>query len=168
MGSLFPFIGSEDKTHLCSCADAISTFCKVFMLRLPLRPTQRVIHYSSGVKRRREDSSDEAEKSQVAVTPSRPRNAKRKRQSSPFRRVRTEEIELFTCKDGKQLDNRMAVDVVGGVVGWGKKAHEQLKTVKGKKFTVKGLQRIRFDQIFSMKRTRKSEEATQEVRSIRL
>merc|ERR1712037_1047640 len=89
----------------------------------------------SGVKRRREDSSDEAEKSQVAVTPSRPRSAKRKRQSSPFRRVRTEEIELFTCKDGKQLDNRMAVDVVGGVVGWGKKAHEQLKTVKGKKFT---------------------------------
>ncbi len=52
--------------------------------------------------------------------------------------MRTEEIELFTCKDGKQLDNRMAVDVVGGVVGWGKKAHEQLKTVKGKKFTVKG------------------------------
>ena len=89
--------------------------------------------YFSGQKRRREDSPDEA---QMAVTPSKPRNAKRKRQSSPFRRVRTEEIELFTCQGGKQLDDRMAVDVQGGVVGWGKKAHEQLKTVKGKKFTV--------------------------------
>ena len=35
-----------------------------------------------------------------------------------------------------RLGDRMAEDCLGGVVGWGKRAHEQLKTVKGKKFTV--------------------------------
>ena len=60
----------------------------------------------------------------------------KKRGSSPFRRVRTEEIELITCKGGEILDDRMQVGGKGGVVGWGVRAHEKLKNVKGKRFTV--------------------------------
>ena len=60
----------------------------------------------------------------------------KKRGSSPFRRVRTEEIELIACKGGEVLDDRMQVGGKGGVVGWGVRAHEKLKDVKGKRFTV--------------------------------
>lgn len=86
-----------------------------------------------GKKRARQSSSDEAD--ETAVTPVKKPEKKRKRQSSPFRRVKSEEITLFNCVGGEKLGDRMAVDVKGGVVGWGKRAHEQLKTVKGKKFT---------------------------------
>ena len=68
----------------------------------------------------------------MALTPIKPQK-KRKRQSSPFRRVKSEEVTLLDTR----LGDRMAVDVKGGVVGWGKRAHDQLKTVKGKKFTVR-------------------------------
>ena len=50
--------------------------------------------------------------------------SQRKRQSSPFRRVRTEEVELIECKDGEVLDDRMRVGGAGGVIGWGVRAHE--------------------------------------------
>ena len=72
----------------------------------------------------------------MAVTPIREPVKKRKRHSSPFRRVKSEEITLMD----QRLGDRMAVDVKGGVIGWGIKAHDQLKTVKGKKFTVRALQ----------------------------
>ena len=62
--------------------------------------------------------------------------SQKKRASSPFRRVRTEEIDLIECQGGEILDDRMRVGGKGGVVGWGVRAHEKLKTVKGKKFTV--------------------------------
>ena len=66
------------------------------------------------------------------MTPIKKPEKKRKRQSSPFRRVKTEEIKLMDDR----LGDRMAEDCLGGVIGWGKRAHEQLKAVKGKKFTV--------------------------------
>ena len=35
------------------------------------------------------------------------------------------------------MDDRMQVGGKGGVVGWGVRAHEKLKNVKGKRFTVR-------------------------------
>ena len=43
---------------------------------------------------------------------------------------------MITCKGGEILDDRMQVGGKGGVVGWGVRAHEKLKNVKGKRFTV--------------------------------
>ena len=51
--------------------------------------------------------------------------------------MRTEEVELIECHNGETLDDRMKVGGPGGVVGWGVRAHEKLKNVKGKRFTVR-------------------------------
>ena len=58
--------------------------------------------------------------------------------------MRTEEVELIACKDGEVLDDRMRVGGAGGVVGWGVRAHEKLKNVKGKRFTVRNSWSYRF------------------------
>ena len=95
----------------------------------------------------------------------------RKRQSSPFRRVRTEEVELISCKDGEVLDDRMRVGGAGGVIGWGVRAHEKLKNVKGKRFTVSfffflNLQNSQFYLSLSTKRTRRNADRTRVGKSI--
>lgn len=99
-------------------------------------PKKIVLKPKTGQKRARKESSscnEEIGSKEVAVidTPVRQPAAKRKRQSSPFRRVKSEEITLLDDR----LGDRMATDCVGGVIGWGIKAHEQLRSVKGKKFT---------------------------------